>query len=69
VHAYAEMLKSLRTLLNNNDMQACALCAEIRQSCAPHLDARFDALAETIDRLDFSQAQVQCTHLLHSYRH
>ena len=60
----ADMLRSLATMLGAGNMQACTLCGEIRQTCTPHLDARFVALEEAVSRLDFAKALAHRTDLL-----
>lgn len=62
--SYTAKLQDLSAKLQSGNMQACALCADIRQSCAPHLDARFDALEDSVNRLDFAKALAHCTQLL-----
>jgi PAS domain S-box-containing protein len=62
--AYAKQLHSLLAMLKSGNMRASTLCGEIRQDCAPYLDAHFDALEVAVNCLNFEQAQKQCKDLL-----
>lgn len=65
---FADSLQSLCAMLKAGNMQAGTLCGEIRQTHTRQLDARFDAMEDAINRLDFARALVHGTDLLGALR-